>query len=186
MLFALAWAGLTAQPFEAKTASGQNSFAQSFTHLVSLSNAQENVSAPPVGANGGVTEIGVTSTNVGRTFWTTQTEFQGIKVFPRNDAFDPNLMTTWREGGNVVSGTNLERMATGRAPIGTDGKSVNLHHMVQSNDSATAEMTQTFHQQNSAVMHINPNTIPSGIDRSAFDAWKARYWTNRSTNFGPK
>ncbi|MCW2314440.1 polymorphic toxin type 43 domain-containing protein [Rhodoferax antarcticus] len=54
MLFALAWAGLTAQPFEAKTASGQNSFAQSFTHLVSLSNAQENVSAPPVGANGGV------------------------------------------------------------------------------------------------------------------------------------
>ncbi|WP_206744485.1 hypothetical protein [Rhodoferax antarcticus] len=61
MLFALAWAGLTAQPFEAKTASGQNSFVQGFTRLVSLSNAQENVSAPPVGANGGTLDISSTS-----------------------------------------------------------------------------------------------------------------------------
>lgn len=65
-----------------------------------------------------------------------------------------------------------------------DGKSVNLHHMVQSNDSAIAEMTQTFHQQNSAVIHINPNTIPSGIDRYAFDAWKARYWKDRAAKYG--
>jgi filamentous hemagglutinin len=77
-----------------------------------------------------------------------------------------------------------ERMATGLAPIGVDGMPVNLHHMLQSNNSAIAELTQTFHQQNSKIIHINPNVIPSGIDMSAFDAWKARYWASRATNYG--
>ena len=63
----------------------------------------------------------------------------------RIGAFDPDLVTSWRAGGKVISGTNIERMATGRAPIGTDGKPINLHHMLQSNDSAIAELTQTFH-----------------------------------------
>jgi RHS repeat-associated protein len=124
------------------------------------------------------------SENPGRVYWPNQNEFEGIKVYPRNDNFDPNLVTSWRDGGKVVSGTNIERMVTGRAPIGTDGKPVNLHHMLQSNDSAIAELTQTFHQKNSKIIHINPSTIPSGIDRSAFDAWKARYWANRATNYG--
>ncbi|WP_371764998.1 HNH/ENDO VII family nuclease [Massilia sp.] len=122
--------------------------------------------------------------NPGRVYWPNQTEFEGIKVYPRNDTFDPNLVTSWRAGGKVISGTNIERMATGRAPIGTDGKPINLHHMLQSNDSAIAELMQTFHQKNSKIIHINPNVIPSGIDRSAFDAWKARYWANRATNYG--
>jgi hypothetical protein len=60
-------------------------------------------------------------------------------------------------------------MEKGLAPIGPDGKSMNLHHTLQSNDSALAEMTQTFHQQNSKTIHINPNTTPSGIDRNAFN-----------------
>ncbi|MFP5393639.1 MAG: RHS repeat-associated core domain-containing protein, partial [Gammaproteobacteria bacterium] len=122
----------------------------------------------------------------GRSFWPRQTTFEEITVYPRDDIFDPNLVTEWRAGGKIVTGSNVERMATGRAPIGTDGKPVNLHHMLQSNDSAIAELTQTFHQQNSKIIHINPNTIPSGVDRAAFDAWKSRYWANRSTEFIPK
>lgn len=93
------------------------------------------------------------------------------------------MMTTWVDKGKTIKGTNIQRMATGRAPIGTDGKSVNLHHMTQGNDSAIAEMTQTFHQQNSAVMHINPNTVPSGIERSQFNTWKGNYWMNRAKDF---
>jgi len=131
-------------------------------------------------------EVSATAGNFGRSFWVIQNEFEGIKVFPRNDVFDPNLMTMWREGGKVVSGTNLDRMLVGRAPIGIDGKPVNLHHILQSNNSAIAEMTQTFHQQNSRIIHINPHTIPSGINRSEFDAWKARYWANRADNYGSK
>lgn len=40
-------------------------------------------------------------------------------------------MTAWRDKGKVIKGSNVERMATGRAPIGYDGKAVNLHHMLQ-------------------------------------------------------
>jgi hypothetical protein len=74
-------------------------------------------------------------------------------------------------------------MEQGLAPIGSDGKSVNLHHMLQTNDSPIAEVTQTFHQQNSKVIHINPNTIPSGIDRVQFNNWRSSYWMNRANDF---
>lgn len=59
--------------------------------------------------------------------------------------------------------SNLQRMEQRLAPLGSDGKSINLHHMIQTNDSAIAEVTASFHQTNSKVIHINPNTVPSGI-----------------------
>ncbi|NKK97341.1 filamentous hemagglutinin N-terminal domain-containing protein [Rhizobium leguminosarum bv. viciae] len=120
-----------------------------------------------------------------RKFWSQEPlQFQGNKVYQRNDLFDPNLVTSWREGGKVITGTNVERMASGRAPIGTDGKSVNLHHITQTQSGPIAELTQSFHQSNGSVIHINPNTIPSGIDRAAFDIWKAEYWENRAAIYG--
>ncbi|WP_394003236.1 hemagglutinin repeat-containing protein [Luteimonas sp. WGS1318] len=119
-----------------------------------------------------------------RNFWTSDpVNFGGNKVYQRNDLFDPGLQTTWIEGGKSVTGTNIERMASGRAPMGTDGKFVNLHHMTQSQDGPLAEMTQTFHRINSRTIHINPSSIPSGINLSQFDAWKARYWKDRAAGF---
>jgi filamentous hemagglutinin len=63
-------------------------------------------------------------------------------------------MTTWREGGKVFRGTNLERMATGRAPQGFDGKSVELHHLTQNEVNgltgargSLAEVGSVFHKQ---------------------------------------
>lgn len=80
--------------------------------------------------------------------------------------------------------TNLELMQLGRAPIGFDGKSVNLHHMLQSEDSPIAEVTQSFHQTNSAVIHINSSSgIPSGINRAEFDKWREKYWKQRAKDF---
>ena len=93
------------------------------------------------------------------------------------------MQTSWREGGKVITGSNAERMTSGRAPIGVDGKSVNLHHMTQIQSGPIAEMIQSFHQTNSATIHINANTIPSGIDRAAFDKWKVQYWQQRSADF---
>ncbi|MCB5205461.1 DUF637 domain-containing protein, partial [Neorhizobium sp. T786] len=120
-----------------------------------------------------------------RKFWSEEPiVFNGNEVYQRNDLFDPNLVTSWRERGMVVTGTNLERMASGRAPIGVDGKSVNLHHLTQTHSGAIAEVTQTFHQTNSKTIHINSNTIPSGIDRPEFDSWRAKYWSDRAANLG--
>jgi hypothetical protein len=55
--------------------------------------------------------------------------------------------------------------------------------MLQTPNGPIAEVTQTFHQTNSRVIHINPSTIPSGIDRSAFDAWRSSYWMWRAQGF---
>ncbi|UQW71985.1 DUF6861 domain-containing protein [Pseudomonas avellanae] len=76
-----------------------------------------------------------------RSFWSKPPiEFKGNRVSQRDDLFDPDLMTTWRERGKLVQGTNLERMASGRAPIGVDGESINLHHMIQTQSGGIAEL----------------------------------------------
>ncbi|AKG33933.1 hypothetical protein VK70_04505 [Paenibacillus durus ATCC 35681] len=61
-------------------------------------------------------------------YWNKATEFNGTKVYQRNDIIDPNLT-------DKLGKTNLERMKQGLAPIGPDGKSINLHHTIQTNDS---------------------------------------------------
>jgi len=62
---------------------------------------------------------------------------------------------------------------------------VNLHHTTQTNDGALAEVAQSMHQQSSKVIHINPSSIPSGIDRKAFNRYRRRYWQQRSNDFVP-
>ena len=103
-----------------------------------------------------------------RKYWSKDPiEFNGNKVYQRNDLFDPNLMTTWTDKRKIIEGTNLERMASGRAPIGHDGNPINLHHMTQ----------------NKTVIHVNPNTIPSGINRGEFNKWKTQYWIERAKTY---
>lgn len=105
-----------------------------------------------------------------------KSDFNGTRVYQRNDLIDPALV-------DGRGRSNLQRMQNGLAPVGPDGHSINLHHTIQSADSPLAEVTRTFHQQNSSVIHINPNTIPSGIDRSAFNTFRSNYWKNRANDF---
>ena len=112
----------------------------------------------------------------GSKFWS-KTEFNGQKVYQRNDLINPKLV-------DARGRTNLERMQKGLAPVGRpDGKSINLHHSLQTNDSALVEISQTFHQQNTKTIHINPSSTPSGIDRNAFNAFKRDYWKSRANDF---
>jgi hypothetical protein len=97
--------------------------------------------------------------------------------------FDPNVVSSWKVKGKTVTGTNIDRMADGLAPIGKDGRSVNLHHMIQNQNGPIAEVTQQFHKENHSIIHINPNTIPSGINRSKFGSWKKQYWKNRAASY---
>ena len=110
-----------------------------------------------------------------RKYWTSEPiQFNGNKVYQRNDIFDPNYLD--KKSGK----TNLQLMEMGRAPIGKDGKSVNLHHMLQKQDGPIAEVTQSFHKDNHATIHINDNSIPSGINRADFNKWRSNYWKNRA------
>jgi hypothetical protein len=113
-----------------------------------------------------------------RKFWTQEPVIiNGNRVYQRNDLIDPVQVDS-------LGRTNLDRMKNGLAPIGPDGKSINLHHMTQSADGALAELTQTLHQSNGTVLHINPNAVPSGIDRDAFAKWRSDYWKLRAKNWG--
>jgi RHS repeat-associated protein len=111
-----------------------------------------------------------------RSRWT-RTEVNGTRVYQRDDLIDPELT-------DARGRTNVERMQSGLAPVGPDGESINLHHMLQTADGPIAEVSQTFHQENSSVIHINPNTTPSGIDRAEFGAWRREYWKLRACDFG--
>ncbi|WLD93035.1 HNH/ENDO VII family nuclease [Alkalihalobacillus sp. AL-G] len=116
-------------------------------------------------------------------YWDNVIEFNGNKVYPRNDLFDPNTISSWKVKGKTVTGTNAERMASGRAPIGYDGKSINLHHLTQTQSGSITEVGQSFHQKYYSILHINTGGLPSGINRAEFDAWKKGYWINRSNDF---
>lgn len=119
-----------------------------------------------------------------RKFWSKDPiKFNGNKVYQRNDLFDPNHLSTWTDKNKKITGDNIQRMASGRAPIGRDGYSVNLHHMTQQHDGAIIEVTKTFHKDNSRVIHINTGKLPSGIKRGQFNAWRASYWKDRAKGF---
>lgn len=75
-------------------------------------------------------------------------------------------------------------MQKGYAPIGPDGEPINLHHMTQRDDGALAEVPQRMHQEHYRTLHINPNDVPSGIDRPAFNTLRRRYWKQRAQDFG--
>jgi len=108
----------------------------------------------------------------------TRAEVNGTRVYQRDDLINPNLT-------DKLGRTNLQRMQQGLAPLGPDGKSINLHHMLQTADGPLAEVTQTFQETYSKTIHINPNTIPSGINRPEFDTWRSNYWMKRANVFVP-
>jgi hypothetical protein len=121
--------------------------------------------------------------STGYKYWKESIDFQGNKVYQRNDLFDPAKVSSWKDHGKTVTGTNVERMASGRAPIGFDGKSVNLHHLLQTPDGPIVEVSQSFHNKYYSIIHMNTGQSPSIIDRNVFKQWKSDYWMNRALDF---
>ncbi|MED4567968.1 HNH/ENDO VII family nuclease [Brevibacillus agri] len=76
----------------------------------------------------------------------TKVEFQGRKVYQRNDI-------DWNMVDPDTGLTNLERMQMGWAPIGKDGKKISLHHILQVEPGPMVEILQTVHQKNYKVLH---------------------------------
>ncbi len=121
--------------------------------------------------------------STGYTYWKESIDFQGNKVYQRNDLFDPAQVSSWKDHGKTVTGTNVERMASGRAPIGYDGKSVNSHHLLQTPNGPIVEVSQSFHNKYYSTIHMNTGQSPSIIDRDVFKQWKSDYWMNRALDF---
>ncbi|MDQ3805948.1 MAG: hypothetical protein M3416_19225, partial [Acidobacteriota bacterium] len=111
-----------------------------------------------------------------RPSWHNPVFFRGNKVYRSQHGIDPNRR-------DAQGRTNLERMQAGEPPLGSDGVSMQLHHMLQTQNGPIIELTATQHRQWYRTIHINPNTIPSGINRSAFNTWKRNYWKARAQDF---
>jgi hypothetical protein len=104
------------------------------------------------------------------------TEFKGKTVTQNDSLFDPYAVD--KQGR-----TNIQRMEDGLAPIGYDGKSINVHHIDQTNTGPVMEMPATEHQQNYSDLHSNTGQAPSQIDRNAFNQWREAYWKWRANDF---
>ncbi len=99
----------------------------------------------------------------------------GKKVIRDNGTFDPEAID--KQGR-----TNIQRMEPGLAPIGTDGKSVNIHHIDQTDTGPVKEITATEHQKSYSILHENTGQLPSNINRGEFNKWHKGYWEWRSNN----
>lgn len=98
----------------------------------------------------------------------------GKLVAQRNETFFPNIK-------DALGKTNIERMKQGLAPIGKDGKAVELHHLKQKDNGLIIELTNKEHNVNSKVLHGYKKE--SEIDRNAFNKFKKQHWQERAKDF---
>ncbi len=109
---------------------------------------------------------------------------QTYTVYRRDDLFDPYRVSDWKNNKKTVWGTNIDRMKARRAPIGLDGKPVELHHLNQTPDGPLAEMSHEFHKKYTSVIHANPKTHQSLIDRKKFEKQREEYWYKLGNGYG--
>ncbi|UQA72384.1 type IV secretion protein Rhs [Stenotrophomonas maltophilia] len=137
------------------------------------------------------------------------TASDGRTVYQNDDAFNPHRKVSWEdaETGEFRRGTNLDRMSEGLAPIGKDGRPVQLHHLTMTEApgmngrrGSLAEVKASIHSKYTSILHIpfprNPNnkrqTLPrypsfrrnndgsASLLASQFDSFRESYWKARA------
>jgi len=97
------------------------------------------------------------------------TSFAGQLVAQRDRLFDPNRI-------DPQGRTNHQRILTGRAPLGDDGKEIVLHHSNQRSEGPLIEMTTPEHRS----IRVRPE--PSEIDRVDASNFRELYWQARAAS----
>jgi hypothetical protein len=82
---------------------------------------------------------------------------------------------------DALGRTNIERMRLGLAPIGKDGKPVELHHLEQDANGIIVEVLSSEHKKYYKELHYHKTV--SEIDRNRFNQWKKSYWKERAKEF---
>ena len=80
--------------------------------------------------------------------------------------------------------TNLQLMQAGKAPIGNDGKPVQLHHVIQKESGPMAEVREVTHKENHRTLH---GLVESGGSfrnndglRKQYNNFRQKYWRWRA------
>lgn len=93
-------------------------------------------------------------------------------LYVRLDEIDPKRT-------NFIEETNLDLLARGIAPIGADGKPMNLHHLTRRHPGIIVLISETLHQSASDVLHLKSARHmrqPDALERRIFNPWKIRAW----------
>jgi RHS repeat-associated protein len=130
-------------------------------------------------------DVAITATDLPRVGKWVGKEVRGRTVFQRDDIFDP-LAT------DDTGLTNVQRMEAGRAPIGFDGRPINLHHLTQTEPGSLAEIPAALHGQYSKQLHglvepkrsfrYSPEGKTTEADK-AFKQYSRKYWQERAKDF---
>lgn len=139
------------------------------------------------------------------------TASDGRTVYQNDDLFNPDRKVRWTDQstGEYKYGTNVERMSEGFAPIGKDGRPVQLHHLTMTEApgmngrrGSLAEIKESTHKKHTSILHIpfprNPNnkrqTLPRypsfrmntdgtpSVLSGQFDAFRTSYWKARAAD----
>ncbi|WP_309597456.1 HNH/ENDO VII family nuclease [Flavobacterium davisii] len=96
----------------------------------------------------------------------------------------------WDKVDPKTGKTNLELASKGRAPLGNDGKSINLHHSKQKAHGPLFEVTASTHTKygHSNALHPYRVTPVNGsklnpfdpVNRELFDKDRGEYWKHRA------
>lgn len=83
--------------------------------------------------------------------------------------------------------TNLQLMKEGRPPFANDGTQINLHHLIQEEPGAMAEIPNSWHTKYSKVLHgLKGNGESFRNDpvlESQYDRFRDRYWKWRAKQY---
>lgn len=99
-------------------------------------------------------------------------EVAGRECYVRDDI-------DWRRADGLGQ-TNAERAQQGLAPLDTQGRPYELHHVQQKNEGILAELTQPEHRGAGIDRVLHDPTKTSEIDRVEFDNIRADHWRARA------
>ncbi len=117
--------------------------------------------------------------------WTGK-EVGGRTVYQRHDIFEPTKLSSWQDpvSKQWKRGTNVERMGDGLAPIGRDGKSVNLHHVLQAEPGPLAEVPSLLHKDLPHKLRGPGESFRNDpVLKRQFEDFRSEYWKQRSKDF---
>lgn len=99
----------------------------------------------------------------------------GLTLYNVGNNQGPGSRSGWK-----ATPENVERMKQGKAPVGNDGHSVELHHKGQKPDGKIVPLTRTDHRGKGNNAKNHPNRGPSKIDRGKFKTIKKNFWKDKA------
>ncbi len=120
-------------------------------------------------------------------------EFEGRRIYTQDidignpTTVDPNFVNKAVRARIDEGASNLDLMREGLAPIGPDGRPINLHHVIGEEPGPMVELEGTTHSQYHDALHgliedgNSFRNIP-GLENS-YNQFRKRYWQWRSTQF---